>query len=141
MGPKIMRFLWCSWRMFTKYQIQCGNLRTYQLSKLPIARYNFNCWMPWGSTSCSGNFALTKGPSLYYNSKDAGLNETLNQKFHPYSILTKWRTYEYRKVTTSNTSCLEAHACFFLIACEGEFWSLAGASSGFQPNQGKNTKF
>ena len=31
---------------------------------------------------------------------------------------------EYRKVASSNTSCLEAHADFFQIAYEGDFRSL-----------------
>ena len=30
----------------------------------------------------------------------------------------------YRKVASSNTSCLEAHAGFFQIVYEGVFWSL-----------------
>ena len=33
-------------------------------------------------------------------------------------------TFVYRKVVSSNTSGLEAHADFFHLACEGDFSSL-----------------
>ena len=34
----------------------------------------------------------------------------------------------YRKVASSNTSHLEAHACFFLIAYAGDFLSLCSVT-------------
>ena len=52
---------------------------------------------------------------LIYKFVDADCSHLLNKEYE---------NYEYRKVASSNTSCLEARAGFFQIAYEGDFQSL-----------------